>query len=95
MIFNLAVFCRFLAEVRGRKKTDGRKAVMIMVYSLYGGGAERVAAILASALSENYSVSVVCYEKKTEMYSLREGVNVFFLPRFRGAEKTCGVWKHS
>ena len=48
-----------IPEVHRKEST-----VLVMVYSLYGGGAERVASILASGLAERYPVIVACCEKK-------------------------------
>ena len=57
-----------------------KRAIIIMVYSLYGGGAERVASLLANGFSKNHPVIVICYAKKEQTYRLANGVKEIILP---------------
>ena len=71
-----------IPEVHRKEST-----VLVMVYSLYGGGAERVASILASGLAERYPVIVACCEKKEREYPLKKGVETVYCPMFYGSIK--------
>lgn len=72
--------------IRQLPKEDLKKgAVVIMVYSLYGGGSERVACLLANGLSKMYPVILIYSFKKEKSYSLSEEIEaVIQLPPFRG-----------
>lgn len=62
-------------EVRGRKK------VVFVILSLFGGGAERVVSILANALADrDWNVSVIVYQRKQWEYPLSENVKLHVLP---------------
>lgn len=68
----------------GRSGGD-EETVFIMIYSMYGGGAERVASILANGLSEKYRVVTICHEKKDPEYYLNEQIERVYTPvHFRG-----------
>ena len=69
-----------------RRKVQG-KSVMFMIYSAYGGGAERVACLLASGFAEKYPVTLVCCEDKGRTYPLGSNVEVVYLPHFWDTEE--------
>lgn len=64
-----------------------KETVFVLVYSLYGGGAERIACILASALSENYHVVLGYLQEKEKSYPVSESVELIHVPRFGGEAK--------
>lgn len=66
------------------RRRDKRPAVMIMCYSFYGGGAERVACTLASALAADYRVIMLCVDDKKITYPLDPSISLLVLPRFEG-----------
>ena len=65
-----------------------KETVFVLVSSLYGGGAERIACNLASGLTENYHVVLVFFNDKGKTYPIDEAVEIIRIPRFGGkAEK--------
>lgn len=70
-----------------RRKTSERKTILIMVYSLYGGGAQRVATVLASELAARYRVLILTFKPdsrhKTErcgQFPINPEVEIIALP---------------
>ena len=61
-----------------------RKGVLLMNWSLYGGGSERVTSILASEFCENYDVTVLSFEQKKAEYALSPKVKRLYIPNFGG-----------
>ena len=86
MVWNCIYSTWVLFPVRTYRRTGEEKdIVFIMVHSMYGGGAERVASILANGLSENYHIITICNEKKPSEYYLSEQIERVYSPRhFRG-----------
>ncbi len=62
-------------------RNDKRKTVLIMVPSMTGGGAERVATILASELAKRYRTFLLYVYKRNECYPLSPQVNAVRIPR--------------
>ncbi len=64
------------------KRTKDRKTVFFIANSITGGGAERVAAILASELSSCYHAIVICSVKSPSKsrYPLSPNVDLIYLP---------------
>lgn len=61
---------------------EKRPTLMIMSYSLYGGGAERVASILASGFAKKYHVILLYIEEKKNQYPLDPSVEKILMPSF-------------
>ena len=82
MYYNL-----YNARLMAKYQPKGVKgAVIVMIYSLYGGGAERVASLLANGFSKAHPVIVMCYEKKEKTYELAKGIKEIILPPpFKGS----------
>ena len=59
---------------------ESKKSVLIFPFTLYDGGAERVASILARELSEKYSVSVAYYIESQERYDFGDRCVLYSLP---------------
>ena len=68
--------------VHGQPEIE-KHGILIMVYSLYGGGAERVASFLAEGFAKSRPVTVVTIADKGKQYGLPENVRVIVLPLFR------------
>ena len=70
-------------------------SVLILVWSLYGGGAERVACILANELALAYHVTMVYFEDKEAVYPLEPDIELFRIPEFSGdAGEEYTFWCH-
>lgn len=68
--FFLMRFFYFFNRVFVRKKTYSKKNIMVLIYHLRNGGAERVASNLCDELSKKYNVILVtCEEKNDSDYS--------------------------
>ena len=78
-ILGHAYYAAKLLPVLRPAGTD-KDSIFVMVYSLHGGGAERVAANLANGLSETYHVVMFCFRKKSKEYPLEEGVEKVYIP---------------
>ena len=65
-----------------RPKCSRRKTVLLMSWSFYGGGAEKVICALAQALSEKYRVILLGFEDKGKTWPLPASAEVVFLPLF-------------
>lgn len=63
-----------------RPHFDGKKVLFIMIGSLNRGGAQRVASVLASELSDYYHVSLLIRRDEEKAYPLDEKVEVIKLP---------------
>ena len=59
---------------------DGKKSIFIMISSFNRGGAQRVASVLASELSNRYHVTAVIRHEAEAAYPLDERVEVIKLP---------------
>ena len=84
-LYNSFVFMRKI-----RRKRADRSSVMIMVDSLYGGGAERVACNTASVLAKDYHVVMVYYVEKGRSYPLDPEVECISLAGFKVASQGLG-----
>ena len=68
--FFLMRFFYFFNRVFVRKKTYSKKNIMVLIYHLRNGGAERVASNLCDELAKKYNVILVtCEEKNDNDYS--------------------------
>lgn len=68
--FFLMRFFYFFNRVFVRKKTYSKKNIMVLIYHLRNGGAERVASNLCDELTKKYNVILVtCEEKSNNDYS--------------------------
>ena len=56
--------------------SEDPKKILILISSIGGGGAERVASILANGLSKRYEVSVMYYNRKEAAYHFNEEVRL-------------------
>ena len=63
--FFLMRFFHFFNRVFVRKKTYSKKNIMVLIYHLRNGGAERVASNLCDELSKKYNVVLVTCEEST------------------------------
>ncbi|MDO4869835.1 MAG: glycosyltransferase [Bacillota bacterium] len=70
----------FLRAKFYRKYPDERKRIFVIVNSLGGGGAQRVATIVASGLSEKYNVTLVIGKKREVEYPVSDKVEVLRIP---------------
>ena len=59
-----------------------RKTVLVLVDSLYGGGAERAACQLASELAASYRVILLYWVEKTRRYDIDPAVEIRMIPNF-------------
>ena len=67
-----------------QKPNKAQKTVMILIHALAGGGAERVATVLASGLSRWYHIVVLYTIKVNHPYSLSSDVDLMYVPyRYR------------
>ena len=71
-------------------RRSSRRTVFVMVYSLYGGGAERVACTLASGLADEYRVILIYLSEKGETYPLDPRVETILVPDFLEPAETNG-----
>lgn len=63
-----------------RSQSDGKRTLFIMINSLGGGGAQRVACVLASELVRKYHVVMLIFNKHEHPYPLDEHVKVLRIP---------------
>ncbi len=68
--------------------TADRPAVLIMCYSLYGGGAERVACRLANGLADRFHVILFYIQDKGQTYPVDPRVRTLAMPGFEGSYET-------
>ena len=75
-------------------KLDHKKApVLIMCYSFYGGGAERVACRLAEGLQEWYQPVLLCIQDKEKTYLHASDIPQIVMPTFQGdSENVIEEW---
>ena len=66
---------------------DDRDTVFIMIHALSGGGAEKVASIVASGLASRYHVVAVCLTRKTNEYPVDGRVKKIYAPEFKGPSR--------
>ena len=71
-------------RLRCREAAD-RPGILILSSSLYGGGAERVACLLASSFAERFRVYLLCIQDKGRTYPLDPRIRTFVMPRFYGS----------
>ena len=55
-----------------------KKNLSILIYSLAGGGAERVVSILLHELKEKYNITLVLMRNKID-YDIPKEINIYFL----------------
>ena len=98
-IYDLGLMVRVYAFTFNKRLSaadkTGKGPVMIMVYSINRGGAERVAVNLASGFAEDRRVFLVCIEPREDEYPVPPGVTVVYLLRWTSNEhgfKTCIKW---
>ncbi len=60
---------------------DNRERILVMCYSFYGGGAEKVACWLGKALSDEYRVFMLRVQEKSHSYLQDENIPVISLQR--------------
>ena len=74
----------FAPRKRGKRREgasiDERKRILLIVDSLGGGGAERVACRLANALCERHTVSIFYFANKENRYSIDSRVQLLYVP---------------
>lgn len=70
-----------------RRTADSRKTVFIMIHALSGGGAERVAGMIASGLAEKYHTVAVCISRRPDEYNISDKVERINIPQFKGFER--------
>lgn len=64
------------SSLPGFQEKNSRKNVLILVSSIGGGGAERVACSLASGLSREHDVSLMYYNRKEKTYPVSDRVRL-------------------
>ncbi len=69
-----------------------RKTVLVMIWSFYGGGAEKVASILAGKLADRYRVVLLCFQDKGKCWPLPRDAEYLVLPSFFGTEEEMERW---
>lgn len=74
-------------EKFGRRPAFDGPSVLIMTWSLYGGGAERAACNLANELSKYYNVTMIYYQEKESRYPLDPDIELVRIPELPGDEK--------
>ncbi len=61
--------------------------VLLMIFSLYGGGAERVVCTLANEFARFYPVTILFYDDKGRTYPLDSRIELIKLPEFEFSEE--------
>ena len=75
------IFCAvsFFLQILSVEKSKDKKTVLVMIDSLSGGGAERVATILASALSGDYNVALLSVKEDSPRYPIDAKVKLLLM----------------
>ena len=75
------IFCAvsFFLQILSVEKSKDKKTVLVMIDSLSGGGAERVATILASALSGDYNVALLSTKEDSPRYPIDAKVKLLLM----------------
>lgn len=61
-------------------KVNERKTVFIMIGRLFGGGAERVATVIASELTKKYHVVLLCVRQSKDNFPVSPFVDIMYVP---------------
>ena len=75
------IFCAvsFFLQILSVEKSKDKKTVLVMIDSLSGGGAERVATVLASALSGDYNVALLSTKEDSPRYPIDAKVKLLLM----------------
>ena len=74
-------------------RRDRSGGILVMCYSLYGGGAERVACWLGEALAPEVRTIMLCAVEKEETFLNSDRTPVIVFPRFVGPTETVIRWQ--
>jgi len=62
-----------------------KKKLSILIYSLAGGGAERVVSVLLNALKDEYNITLVLMNE-TIVYKIPENIHIYYLEKSKACE---------